>query len=81
MRARGERRKTELLYADDQAIFAESIEELQAILQIYDNTYNRFGLKMSYKKNPETMAFNVDEVVKNQESQVWEAFNTLVMIP
>lgn len=33
-RMRGENRITELLYADDQAIFAESTEELQTILQV-----------------------------------------------
>ena len=68
-RARGENRITELLYADDQAIFAESAEELQTILQIYDHTFTRFGLKMSYSKT-ETMAFNVDEDVQNKDTLV-----------
>ena len=68
-RARGVSTITELLYADDQVIFAESIEELQTILKIYDKTFSRFGLKMSYAKT-ETMAFNVNETVMNQESLV-----------
>ena len=60
---------TELLYADDEAIFANSIKELKTILEIYDRTFVRFGLKMSYSKN-ETMAFNIDEEIKSQESLI-----------
>ena len=61
--AHGTTRITELLYADDEAIFGNSIEELKIILEIYDRTFARFGLKMSYSKT-ETMAFNVDEEIK-----------------
>ena len=60
--AHGTTRITEMLYADDEAIFANSIEELKIILEIYDRTCARFGLKMSYSKT-ETMAFNVDEEI------------------
>ncbi|KXJ21767.1 hypothetical protein AC249_AIPGENE15187 [Exaiptasia diaphana] len=66
-KARGENRITELLYADDQAIFAESAEELQTILNVYDQTFTRFGLQMSYSKT-ETMAFNVQEDVNNRDT-------------
>ena len=37
--AHGTTRITELLYADDEAIFANSIEELKIILEIYDRTF------------------------------------------
>ena len=67
--AHGITRITELLYADDEAIFANSIEELKTILQIYDRTFAHFGLKMSCGKT-ETMAFNVDEEIKSQESLI-----------
>ena len=67
--AHGTTRITELLYADEEAIFANSIEELKTILEIYDRTFARFGLKMSYSKT-ETMAFNVDEEIKSQESLI-----------
>lgn len=66
-KARGKNKITELLYADDQAIFAESIEELQTILKVYDQTFTRFGLQMSYSKT-ETMAFNVEEDIQNRET-------------
>ena len=57
---RGTTQITELLYADDEAIFAKSVDELKTTLEIYDRTFTRFGLKMSYSKT-ETMAFNVDD--------------------
>ena len=57
---------TELLYADDEAIFANSIQLLKNILEIYDQTFSRFGLQISYSKT-ETMAFNVKDEIKNQE--------------
>ena len=66
-RASGASRITELLYADDQNIFAESIKELRSILRVYDATYTCFGLRISYGKT-ETMVFNVDEHVKCQPS-------------
>ena len=60
---------TELLYADDQVIFASSLKDLQNMLTIYDDTFRRFGLQISYKKT-ETMAFNVDEHVMELPSLV-----------
>ena len=57
---------TELLYADDEAIFATSVQLLKNILEIYDQTFTRFGLQMSYGKT-ETMPFNVSDEIKNQE--------------
>ncbi|KAJ8286124.1 hypothetical protein GJAV_G00034810 [Gymnothorax javanicus] len=67
--ARGTIQITELLYADDEAIFASSVEELKSIMEIYNRTFERFGLKMSYSKT-ETMAFNVDDEIKNKESLI-----------
>ena len=58
---------SELLYADDAVIFSTSIEELQEILSIYDRTFSRFGLQLSYSKT-KTMAYNVDESIKEKES-------------
>ena len=60
--ANGTTRITELLYADDEAFFANSVKEL-TILEIYDRTFERFGLKISYSK-AETMAFNIEEEIK-----------------
>ncbi|XP_058501112.1 uncharacterized protein LOC131469792 [Solea solea] len=57
----------ELMYADDVVVFSQSLDELERIVTIYDNTFSRFGLQMSYKKT-ETMAFNVDEVIQSQTS-------------
>jgi len=65
--AYGMTRITELMYADDIVLFSENVDELKKILAIYDNTFSRFGLQMSYKKT-ETMAFNVDENIKEQNS-------------
>lgn len=62
--AHGTTRITELLYAE--AIFSNSIEELKTMLEIYDRTFARFGLKMSYSKT-ETVAFNIDEEIRSQE--------------
>ena len=54
-RLRGQNRITELL---DQTIFTESAEELQTILQIYDQTFTRFGLFNS--KTEKLWHLNVD---------------------
>lgn len=67
--AHGVTRVSALLYADDVVIFSENINELQKILEIYDNTFTRYRLYMSYKKT-ETMAFNIDEDIKDQKNIV-----------
>ena len=67
--AHGNSNITELLYADDQGIFANSVDELQQILTIYDKTFKRFGLQMSYDKT-ETMVFNADVALMEKESIV-----------
>ena len=51
-----------LLYADDIVLFSRSIAELQCIVEIYDQTFKRFGLQISVKKT-EAMAFHVDDEV------------------
>ena len=56
-----------ILYADDIAILCKDIDELATILNIYDQTFTRFGLKISYGKT-ETMAFNVPEDIKSKKS-------------
>ena len=65
-KANGSMYITELLYADDEAIFANSIQLLKNVLEIYDQIFSRFGLQMSYSKT-DTMAFNVSDEIKNQE--------------
>ena len=45
-----------ILHADDIAILCNDVEELAEILNIYDRTFKRFGLKISYGKT-ETMSF------------------------
>lgn len=60
---------TDLSYADDVVVFSENISDLQQVIEIYDKTFSRFGLTMSYKKT-ETMAFNVDEEIKEQDSLI-----------
>lgn len=52
-----------ILYADDIAILCNDVDELAEILNIYDRTFKRFGLKIAYGKT-ETMAFNVPEEIK-----------------
>ena len=63
----GTERLRMILYADDIAILCKNIDELAAILNIYDQTFSRFGLQMSYGKT-ETMAFNVPEDIKSKKS-------------
>ena len=52
-----------ILYADDIVLLCNDIDELSEIVNIYDATFTRFGLKISTDKT-ETMAFNVDEEIK-----------------
>ena len=47
--------------------YVKNIDELAAILNIYDQTFSRFGVQISYGKT-ETMAFNVPEDVKSKKS-------------
>ena len=49
-----------LLYADDIVLLSTNIVELQNIIEIYNETFIRFGLQISVEKT-ETMAFNVNE--------------------
>ena len=58
-----------LLYADDIVLLCNDIDELSEIVQIYDKTFARFGLKISTGKT-ETMAFNVDEEIKSRPSLI-----------
>ena len=56
-----------ILYADDIVLLCNNIDELSEIVNIYDKTFARFGLKISTGKT-ETMAFNVDEDIKAKSS-------------
>ena len=58
-----------LLYADDIVLFCEDVDELQAILEIYNNTFKRFGLTIATDKT-KTLPFNVPENVMVMESLV-----------
>ena len=57
------------LYADDIVILCNDIHELLEIVNIYDKTFARFGLKISTDKT-ETMDFNVDEEIKSRPSLI-----------
>ena len=59
-----------ILYADDIAILCDNIGELAEIVNIYDKTFTRFGLKISTDKT-ETMAFNVEEEIKAKPSLIF----------
>ena len=63
----GKERLGMILYADDIAILCNNIDELAEILNIYDKTFTRYGLKISTGKT-ETMAFNVPEEIKSRPS-------------
>ena len=65
--AHGETQVLELLYADDEVVFAKTPEQLRQILIIYDQTFRRFGLTMAYSKT-ETMGFNVGEAERTAAS-------------
>ena len=58
-----------ILYADDIVLLCNNIDELMEIVNIYDKTFARFGLKISTDKT-ETMAFNVDEEIKAKPSLI-----------
>ena len=53
----GTQRLRMILYADDIAVVSKDVDELAEILNIYDKTFTRFGLKIATDKT-ETMAFN-----------------------
>ena len=58
-----------LLYADDIVLFCEDIVELESILQIYDETFRRYGLTIALDKT-KTIAFNVSESVMVKETLI-----------
>ena len=51
-----------LLYADDIVLFFKDMNELQSILNIYYETFTRFGLTIAIDKT-QTLSFNVHEDV------------------
>ena len=65
----GTQRLRMILYADDIALLCGNVDELAEILNIYNKTFNRFGLKISASKT-ETMAFNVPEEIKAKPSLI-----------
>ena len=65
----GEDRLRMLLYADDIVLFCEDIDELQSILNIYNNTFSRFGLTIATDKT-KTMSFNVSEEIMKSKSLI-----------
>ena len=66
-RQNGKMRGTEvikwILYADDVALFCKSVNEAKQILNIINDTCNRFGLTISFKKT-KTQVFNNAELAK-----------------
>ena len=52
-----------ILYADDVALFCKSVNEAKQILNIINDTCNRFGLTISFKKT-KTQVFNNAELAK-----------------
>ena len=58
-----------ILYADDIVLMCNNVDELAEIVNIYDQNFARFGLKIATSKT-ETMAFNVPEEVKAQPSLI-----------
>ena len=64
-----------ILYTDDIAILCNNIDELAEILNIYDKTFTRYGLKICTGKT-ETMAFNVPEEIKSRPSLFFNWGNT-----
>ena len=65
----GTQRLRMILYADDIALLCNNVDELSEILDIFDKTFTRFGLKISDSKT-ETMAFNVPEEIKAKPSLI-----------
>ena len=55
-----------LLYADDIVLFCEDVNELEAILKIYDDTFSRFGLTIAIDKT-QTLAFNIPDDVMDKK--------------
>lgn len=66
---RGDTRITHLSYADDIVFFCKTQEELQRMLTILDEEFNRFGLMISPSKT-KTMSFNTPTDVSIPESLV-----------
>ncbi len=56
-----------VLYADDNFLFCEDVQELQSILRINDETFSQFGLTIAIDKI-QTLSFNVPEEVMNAKS-------------
>ena len=52
-----------ILYADDVALFCKSVNQAKKILNIINDTCNRFGLTISFK-NTKTQVFNNAELAK-----------------
>ncbi len=58
-----------ILYADDIVLLCGDVDELSEIINIYNQTFLRFGLRISTNKT-ETMVFNVPENIKAKSSHV-----------
>ena len=58
-----------LLYADDIVLFCEDIDELQSIINIYNNTFLRVGLTIATDKT-KTLSFNVPEDIVKRKSSI-----------
>lgn len=65
----GVQRLRMILYADDIVLLSNDIDELSEIVNLYDATFTRYGLKISINKT-ETMAFNVHEEVRAKPSLI-----------
>ena len=63
---RGVQRLGMILYADGIALLCTNVDELVEIVKINDDTFTRFGLKISI----ETMAFNVPVEIKSETSLI-----------
>ena len=65
----GSTRLIQLSYADDIVVISKSIAELQNMLNIFNDEFNRFGITISTSKT-KTMSFNVSSDVSSQPSLV-----------
>ena len=54
-----------ILYADDVVLFCKTVKDAEDLLNIINNTCNRFGLTISYKKT-KTQVFNNDSLANNE---------------